>query len=36
MTQLTADASKVFPPDFASINNEDIISNAKELIFKNL
>lgn len=34
MSQLTAECSKIFPPDFVSVVNEDIISLAKETIFK--
>jgi len=36
MTQLTADCSKVFPPDYLAIVPEEIIEIAQERIFKNL
>lgn len=33
MSQLTADCSKIFPPDFASVDPVQIVTTAKETIF---
>jgi len=33
MTQLTAECSKIFPPDFASVDREEIIRKAQVVIF---
>ena len=32
MTQLTADSSKVFPPDFAAIVSQEIVTKVKSVL----
>jgi hypothetical protein len=34
MSQLTAECAKVFPPDFASVDPEEVIKQAQVIIFQ--
>jgi hypothetical protein len=34
MSQLTAECAKVFPPDFASVDAEEVIKQAQVIIFQ--